>query len=40
MEEALPALTTGAQGLQVVQAPVMLGYGGLRKITPMTARIA
>lgn len=38
MEEALAALITFAPDLQLVRAPRMTGYGGLRQITPMLVR--
>ena len=39
MEEGLNALLAAAPDLEVLQTPRMIGSGGIRQITPMTARL-
>ncbi|MEO0659090.1 MAG: cytochrome P450 [Pseudomonadota bacterium] len=39
MEESLAALLDAAPEMELVSAPNMLGFGGLRSVTPMTVRI-
>ncbi|WP_298920448.1 cytochrome P450 [uncultured Roseobacter sp.] len=39
MEESLAALLAATPEMELLSAPDMLGFGGLRQITPMTVRI-
>jgi len=39
MEESFAALIDGAPGIVLENAPRMLGFGGIRRITPMAVRI-
>lgn len=39
MEEGLKALLKKAPGIEIEQAPRMIGFGGIRQITPMIVRI-
>ncbi len=40
MEEGLAALMDAAPGIEMIEAPRMLGFGGIRRSTPLIARIA
>ena len=40
LEEGLAALMDGAPDIELVEAPQMLGFGGIRRSTPLIARIA
>ena len=39
LEEGLAALMDGAPGIEMIEAPRMLGLGGIRRSTPLIARI-
>lgn len=39
MEESLEALLADAPGIEIETAPRMVGFGGIRQVTPMIARI-
>ena len=39
MEESLEALLADAPGIEIETAPRMVGFGGIRQVTPMIVRI-
>lgn len=39
MEQALRALAVGAPDIELLEAPEIIGFGGIRRITPMMVRI-